>query len=351
MLGALAAFQANPSAHAWDRHVLFMPHALKLLAADVRDLLNRPTQAPCIQEDISTYQRLAPELGLNPNVLVQPTNAEACLKKVPIFIGELLLGQAVDEPDRGMDENLSVSPDQKYMGGTAGPASKGFRHMYFGGLKTDDPIGTFQFPREAIGDAPQRVELMAQKAKAMIRAGQVTWGFRVLAWAIHYLQDLAQPFHVTQVPHPRMVPWLAALAWPPSAAWEALVSGATRNIANYHQAYEGYIANRIEAGEKGSLADCLHRPVELAKLPAKWSSPRELAKAVAEASVPIAKAVGHGALGLFGPKLATPSFDYNELSIRPDLMDSRIEMEKNSCAAIANALTATARLVEWTLKP
>lgn len=277
-----------------------------------------------------------------------------------------------------MDQDLPYPPEnydplgfQKWMGGSKGPTSQGFRHMYFGGWQLWHPIHTFQIPFHAMGLAPERASLMAYKARELVHSGdpiRMVWGFRVLGWAIHYVQDLTQPFHSTQIPSTRMVPWYALLKWPPQKGFDELVHETTRTMSNYHYAYEQYTLLRVKAlGEEiPPYAECLEKPDGFAPLQndvhidSLGKDPAFLAERVARSSVQLAPHIGKAVVGFFGPGLKDHGVDlprkigmpnYSEMVLRPDLVEPREELRQVTCQALANASFATHTLIHWVLTP
>ena len=108
----------------------------------------------------------------------------------------------VDEPDWGMDRDLWNIADY------------GFGKMPFGKLTGDGSQAAFhmQFQHENFivrhfvselleGMARERIELFSRLAKFAFASGHPYWGYRFSAWAMHYLQDLTQPYHAKAVPH------------------------------------------------------------------------------------------------------------------------------------------------------
>jgi hypothetical protein len=378
-----------PPAHAWEKHASLMPSILAHLPVDVAAKLDQPLPAPCPEDDQRIYDRLAIELKLNPKAQVQATDFTACAKGRPVT-GRTILAAFVDEPDHGMDrdipgprEDFDPQDVAKWMGGTSGPTSAGFRHMHFGGWQLWHPIKTFQIPPGAIGYAPDRAALMARKARELLQKGGVeaAWGYRVLAWSIHYLQDLAQPFHAVQIPHLNMVPWYAILRWPPGEGFADLVSETTRTIANYHWAYEQYTLYRLTtliggagpAQEKRSAyADCLEKPdaspvdagrpgetravlLEDPRLAELGHDPLLLARRVARASVWIGAELGAANMRFFGVGLKNRSVDipagkgepvYAELAVDPSLVEARAELARVTCRALGDASMATRMVIE-----
>lgn len=117
-------------------------------------------------------------------------NPEFVIKYVDEKIGEKVKASDIlikysDEPDWDLDTNLNLNKIQKLTGG-----SQGYRHMYvsvFGGLLRG-------------GVAPQRANHFFEISKVAFKKGDNYWGFRFAARAIHYLEDLSQPYHTYPAP-------------------------------------------------------------------------------------------------------------------------------------------------------
>ncbi|MBI4040781.1 MAG: hypothetical protein HY390_02820 [Deltaproteobacteria bacterium] len=153
-----------------------------------------------------------------------------------------------DEPDWGMDRDLNLSPDQKYMGGTQGPTSQAFRHLFLKKWTVTAPWRTFHIPLRELGEAPERAQLFFDLAQKAFEAKELYWTFRFLAWSLHYVQDLNQPFHASQLLTPRFVEWKDL------THFEKLISRTTQNISNYHFLYEYYVEYRLTQNHELSKA-------------------------------------------------------------------------------------------------
>ena len=90
-----------------------------------------------------------------------------------------------DEPDWDLDTNLELNKLQALTGG-----SHGYRHMYF---------SVFAGLLKA-GDAPKRANHFFEMSKIAFGKGDNYWGFRFAARAIHYLEDISQPYHTYPSP-------------------------------------------------------------------------------------------------------------------------------------------------------
>lgn len=334
-----------------------MSYVLKDLSGPQQKLLTQKLHHNT-KGDSKFYQQLSSELMFNPNISLLPIRASS--------LHDLLLSQAADEPDFGIDNNIEhpdADPkgDRTFMGGVAGPNSRGFRHMYFGGWKLDHPIRTFQIPTRALGQAPERTLLIAEKARLLIRSGELFWGFRLLAWSMHLLQDLSQPFHSTQIPSLKMPAWGAIFSWPPSQIFGKLVSESTRIVSNYHYAYEAYTFRQLSSPDTNFLKTCLTDAKSVSKIQfdPKRNTPFELAQAVAQDSVTIAPEVGAASIDFFGEDLKKPEFDipnqkgslnYDSLSTLTEHTQSRERLEKATCRALANGVMASRYLLLWALE-
>lgn len=119
-----------------------------------------------------------------------------------------VIASASDEPDYGMDINLwSDSPSSWGPLYQFGPLSFGNPTIYFA---TQSPfhMGFFHEDRIMYLAAPflkktfplWRVHQYAGLAALAWRTGQSYWGWRFAGLALHYVQDLTQPYHASVVP-------------------------------------------------------------------------------------------------------------------------------------------------------
>ncbi len=184
-----------------------------------------------------------------------------------------------DEPDWGMDKNLELAFRQKFMGG-----SQGYRHMYY-------PAGTWHLPQPFFsqGKAPQRAVHFYQLARQAFEKEDTYWGFRFLARTMHYIQDLAQPYHTTQ------------LAWAFFHVTSPL-DGTTQTTKNYHFGYESLVARILELEAAGRLPSDYQRILKEA--PAlSANSVEELAVKIARKSQRLSEETFAVSIQLMGDKL------------------------------------------------
>lgn len=365
-IGLLACFLVPALAFGWDTHQSLMPEILMSL----RPQIDFKAKSACAEDDSAMVQALIKDFHLNAKTQVPPTVSQGCEKEPEISIYQILAGSSVDDPDLGMDQELPRDPsydpndDRKWMGGYEGLKSQGFRHMYFGGWKLAHPIETFQVPIHAEGQAPYRAELIAEKGKSLLKEGQTAWGFRLIAWSMHYIQDLTQPFHSVQVINLNLADWKQLLQWPPQKGLADLVQETTRIVSNYHLAYETYIFHQIRKGEQSPFKECLSSPEKFTNLKMNPSSqelnPLNIALGVTDASIENASKLGPVLFDFFGKGLLSKEINladnkgtvpYDELGTRPELEEPRQKLHQLTCVTLANASLASRRLIEWALKP
>ena len=114
-----------------------------------------------------------------------------------------------DEPDWGFDQGLFGHKEYGYgelpYGKMEGVASQAPFHMLF---RHENPIINAVAPELRDGMGIERFELFRRMAGFAFQSGHPYWGLRFTAWALHYVQDLTQPYHARAVPHGGWL-WLA----------------------------------------------------------------------------------------------------------------------------------------------
>jgi hypothetical protein len=153
-----------------------------------------------------------------------------------------ILARYVAEPDWGPDQELRYSWQQRFMGGYTGMSSRAYFHMYYPAFTVHAPI-----PGIPMGGAHRRVALWYEESRRAFARRDPYWGFRYLACALHYIEDVGQPFHSTQTSI-HFVDFLHP------------ISGTTQITANYHGVYEAWVWRQMQheqaaerAGGKGKL--------------------------------------------------------------------------------------------------
>lgn len=227
----------TPISFAWDKHQAIMEQLLEIDAAKLRLYPYQKVKVPCIDDEKKEIESLAKELEIRadkvPIFSTTPCNPH---QDVEIIMSEMLTGKFVDEPDMGMDQDLPEAADprgfRKHMGGSQGPTSQGFRHMYFPGIEWGHPVDTFQIPFGPVGDVFDRIMKLRAVTERYLQTGNKFFGIRTLMWELHYVQDMFQPFHSTQIPSWNLIPLRKIFT---------IVSAATQSIGNFHYAYEGLV--------------------------------------------------------------------------------------------------------------
>lgn len=158
-----------------------------------------------------------------------------------------VLVSACDEPDFGLD--LGLFEDN----GTSYGARYGFGRQPFGNAayeySSQAPLHMGYYHEAAIvyraagflrRTWPEyRVHLWQRLARHALATGHGYWGWRFAGWALHYLQDLTQPYHARVLPGigvPRML-WINGVDL---AGWHRPKEEAITLVANRHTAIENY---------------------------------------------------------------------------------------------------------------
>jgi hypothetical protein len=142
------------------------------------------------------------------------------------------------EPDWGMDNGLKISPLQSLTGG-----SQGYRHLRY---------GLFFFRAGIVHKMALHYFGLAQTA---FKRGDIYWGIRFSACAIHYIEDLLTPVHTK--PFTEMY------------FFEKMFHAKDLYFItfNYHLNFERYVAYQLWRGHK-RYTDTIEaaRPLELTDL-------------------------------------------------------------------------------------
>ena len=160
------------SVFSWNSHYFYTELAIKN-----NDWINN---LPKIEVTPYTYEDIDQD-EYNPEFAIKYIDEEIGWR---VKASDILIKYS-DEPDWDLDTNLELNKIQALTGG-----SQGYRHMYFsvfGGLLK-------------AGVAPQRANHFFEMSKIAFKKGDDYWGFRFAARAIHYLEDLSQPYHTYPVP-------------------------------------------------------------------------------------------------------------------------------------------------------
>ena len=156
----------------WNSHFFYTELAIKN-----NDWINN---FPEIEVTPYTYEDIDQD-EYNPEFIIKYVDEEVGEK---VKASDILINYS-DEPDWDLDTNLKLSKLQALTGG-----SQGYRHMYF---------SVFAGLLKA-GEAPKRADHFFEMSKIAFKNGDNYWGFRFAARAIHYLEDLSQPYHTYPAP-------------------------------------------------------------------------------------------------------------------------------------------------------
>lgn len=158
-----------------------------------------------------------------------------------------VVATAADEPDYGHDINLfSDNPGSagaRYNFGTQPFGDSRFEYSsqapFHMGFYHESPVITAAAPYLAQTYPEQRVNQYFGLARYAFETGHRYWGYRFLGWALHYIQDLTQPYHSKVMPGSTT----AGLLWVSSqdmlgdpAAKTALIT----RVADRHTAIENF---------------------------------------------------------------------------------------------------------------
>lgn len=170
ILSVLALSYIN--AFSWNSHYFYTELAIKN-----NDWVNN---FPEIEVTPYTYEDIDQD-EYNPEFAIKYFEGEIGEK---VKASDILINYS-DEPDWDLDTNLELNKLQALTGG-----SQGYRHMYF---------SVFAGLLKA-GDAPKRANHFFEMSKSAFGKGDNYWGFRFAARAIHYLEDISQPYHTYPAP-------------------------------------------------------------------------------------------------------------------------------------------------------
>ena len=285
-------------AQAWEHHQVLMERLLDSSSVKLRLYAFQKIKLPCIEDEKKEIEKVAQELDLDASKIpiFSKTHCASGAKEDEMLMSDLLTGTMIDEPDQGMDRERPASSDpkniRKWMGGATGPTSQGFRHMYFAGFEWGKAIDTIQLPFRAVGDALTRIETLRRKSDWYFSEKNFFWGVRTLLWELHYLQDLQQPFHVTQSPSIKMVPW--------KKIFSGLIKAATHSLGNFHYAYEGLVLEQANDSSNVEFQKCFE--------PEKVKAYEEASELI-ELPRKLSPELGDAVYRLFGSVLMSPDVD------------------------------------------
>lgn len=149
-----------------------------------------------------------------------------------------------DEPDWQMDHSLWPFAEYGYgdlpYGTPEGTGSKAAFHMQF----NHENFIVRAFASEMLdGMVLERLELFVRLARLAHATGHDYWGYRFAAWAMHYVQDVSQPYHAKAAPSAGTMWYIRYMISPAKGKMKAKT---TQVLSNRHFLYEDYVALGLE---------------------------------------------------------------------------------------------------------
>ena len=257
-LTVIPLFLPVPALWAWEDHHLVTRASLADLP-ELRSATVPYTPIESLLRDLrySSIQQFNESIQIRKEYGFPPRLGET--EGAAVSILELLVVYS-DEPDWGMDKEIfgqypEIWKDEyARMGGKEGTPSQAFRHMYWPEFSWRMPLRTLKSPVgklfSPMGLAPERAALFIDLARKARAAGHLYWAVRFVANALHYLEDVAQPFHAAQTPTKRfLLPPL--LDRNHGNGFENYVLQVQNIVAYYHYAFERYVAGQMKAHYAG----------------------------------------------------------------------------------------------------
>jgi hypothetical protein len=181
----------------------------------------------------------------NPSREGPPGNAYVAVALHDSLSAQDVLATFADEPDWGMDQDLFSIEQVGYGSPAFGPwhglSSQAPFHMAF---FHEHPLLLRFVPRLHKSFLAERVRLFFRLAGLAFQKCIDYWGWRFTAWALHYLQDLTQPYHATPFP-PSLLKLLGRFLQDPHP--RGFVDRNRNCLVNHHILFEAavhYILNQ-----------------------------------------------------------------------------------------------------------
>ncbi len=179
--------------------------------------------------------------------------------------GERIAGREIlitfsDEPDWGMDQDLYPISEYGYgpapFGKETGKSSQAPFHMAF---LHENFILTRIVPDLRRSFMEERIRVFFTLAWAAFSHGVEYWGWRFTAWAMHYLQDLTQPYHSTPFPPP-LAPLTKRLVT--SRDPKGFIQKQTNYLKNRHILFEAAVHFIVNDSAKNSIEHPFFRALQ-----------------------------------------------------------------------------------------
>jgi hypothetical protein len=208
-----AAADRLPDLIAWYWGILSRKTGITVPAKDPATI--RSTKADFLEAlrlnpatEIPYYRALAPdEIPSDPahdcSREGPPRTSYACTSDKETVSGREILAVFSDEPDWGMDQDLFPIAAYGYgeppFGPATGKSSQAPFHMAF---FHEYPLVKLLFPSVRKTFLDVRVRGFFALAGLAAESGIPYWALRFRSWAMHYVQDLTQPYHAMSLPFP-----------------------------------------------------------------------------------------------------------------------------------------------------
>lgn len=221
------------------------------------------------------------------------------------------------DPDDGRDRSVVTKPAAKYLGGFERQA---FRHMEKPPLNLSNWKNTVGYPFQELGEASLRVAIYFDIARLAWQVNEPYWAWRWLGCALHYIQDLAQPYHTTQdASHGRYLA-IAFRIWLQQFGQVGFIKTAVQLISNSHLFYEDLVMSHVRLAREGRPADARAQAI-LSALVGTTAAPvgdvREYAKEVRDDSNTRAADLFATVHDLSGPRVLS-LYDYPQPGDYPE---------------------------------
>ena len=146
------------------------------------------------------------------------------------------------KPDDNRDKDLPYDRvEQFWFGKGTKTVSQAFRHMEKPAFDLWHPLNTAGFPLGSIGQATKRAQIYFDLALLANHLQEPFWAWNFLGCALHYIEDLQQPYHSAQLLPPLAVDGVRAyFEWGFHEKF-GLIKTVTHVAANAHHFFEGYV--------------------------------------------------------------------------------------------------------------
>lgn len=262
-----AYYPARPQALRWqaaatgERRAAFLA-ALRInpevrLANFIQQLPGQPAEGRPVlaSEEVLVFRKVGPWTHWR-YLALQPGERVGALQ---------VLASAADEPDYGHDINLfSDNPGeagQRYNFGVQPFGDARFEYS----SQAPFHIGYYHESALVFAAAPYlgqtlphwRIYQYVGLARLAFASGHRYWGYRFLGWAMHYLQDLTQPYHSRVLPGVDLA-GMVLIEAKAQVGFSADREAAIKRVADRHTAIEQYQFERMQALlGRGQMSDSL----------------------------------------------------------------------------------------------